>query len=443
MYDNEKTRKRENGKTGKRENDSLLRFTFYVLRFAFIGIICLPSAFGQGNTGKIEGQVINKQKNLSLVGQSVSLQIHKEGKDIQQRETVTDDSGSYAFDNLSTAFDVHYVISTTYEDEEYAEKNLVLSEWLPEIKVNIEIGAFTDDPSQVKIRQHTLVISPPPADHAPDGAVSVMEIIRVENTSDVAFQTSLNGQLTGLHFNLPKEYESLQIDQIFKQEELVAETNRLVSNQPLEPGTLSLGFSYVTHVGSGLDLSRKLAFDTDQLYVFVAEGMPLTPQSRILGAGRQERIHDEMVYTIYATDPAKPLSAGETADLRFKVASVAPPSQSSTKETVGQPSDPKMIALIAIAAALAGGFLVAAIFKIRTPTPTQPDDSQTPQAAPDASWLRKLDAADIERTRIARLEMVTRLEALYEKREISERVYKRLRKEQADRLAAVLEQIRQ
>jgi hypothetical protein len=100
-----------------------------------------------------------------------------------------------------------------------------------------------------------------------------------------------------------------------------------------------------------------------------------------------------------------------------------------------------MIALIAIAAALAGGFLVAAIFKIRTPTPKPSDGSQRSQAAPDASWLRKLDAADIERTRIARLEMVTRLEELYEKHEISERVYKRLRKEQADRLAAVLERM--
>ena len=97
-----------------------------------------------------------------------------------------------------------------------------------------------------------------------------------------------------------------------------------------------------------------------------------------------------------------------------------------------------MIALIAISAALAGGFLVAAIFKIRSPTPKPSDDSQKPEAAPDASWLGKLDAADLERTRVARLEMITRLEELHEKREVSDRVYKRLRKEQADRLAAVL-----
>jgi hypothetical protein len=100
-----------------------------------------------------------------------------------------------------------------------------------------------------------------------------------------------------------------------------------------------------------------------------------------------------------------------------------------------------MIALIAISAALAGGFLVAAIFKIRNPTPKLSDDAQEPQAAPDASWLGKLDVADLERTRVARLEIIARLEELYEKREISDRVYKRLRKEQADRLGAVLTRI--
>ena len=37
--------------------------------------------------------------------------------------------------------------------------------------------------------------------------------------------------------------------------------------------------------------------------------------------------------------------------------------------------------------------------------------------------------------------MITRLEELHEKREISDRVHERLRKEQVDRLAAVLTRI--
>jgi hypothetical protein len=431
MHDNQKAR--------KRENEISLRFTFYVLHVTLIALICLSPAFGQENTGKVEGKIIDKQRNLPLAQQQVILQIHQ-GEDVRQRETVTDENGWYVFNDLSMAFDLHYTISTTYEGKDYVERDLVLSEWVPELKVSIEIAAFMDDPSKVKVRQHSIVITPPPADHAPDGAVSVMEIIQVENTSDLAFQTSLNGQQTGVYFYLPDGYEDLRLDQIFKQE-LVTDTNRLVSNQPLVPGTTSLGFSYIIHIGSNLDFSRGLTFDTDQLYVFIAEGMPLAPQSRILGASRQERIH-EMVYTIYATNPAKPLSAGQTADLRFKIATAAPASQGEAGSIKGQPYDPKLIALIAIAAFGAGCFLVAAFFKVRSAA-TQRAESETLQPVPDASWLRKLDPADLERTRIARLEVITRLEEMYEKEEISERVYNRLRKEQADLLAAVLARIKE
>lgn len=424
----QKTRKRENEKTRARPP---------VLLFIFTVLICLSSAVGQSEIGKIKGQVIDKRKNQPLSQQLVILQIRRENGEGQQRETVTDDNGVYIFDNLSTAFNVHYAVSTNYEGKEYIERDLVLSEWLPGITVDIEIGAFTDDPSQVKVRQHTLIIGPPPPDHAPDGAVSVLELIQIENTSELAFQTSIDNQPAGIHFNLPTDYENLQVDKAFKQE-LGVNENRLIANQPLAPGTHQVPYSYLMHVvNSDLVLSRTLTFDTAQFYVFISDGMPLVPQSGMLGAGRREQVHG-LVYTIYATDPAKPLATNQTVDLRFRVTSAAPSSQSGIGETARQPSDPKMIALIAISAALAGGFLVAAIFKIRSPTPKLSDDSQQPQVAPDASWLGKLDVADLERTRVARLEMITHLEELHEKREISDRVYKRLRKEQMDRLAAVL-----
>ena len=414
-----------------------LRFTFYVLLFIFMTIVCLPSAVGQSEIGKIEGQVIDKRKNQPLSQQLVVLQIRRESEEGQQRETVTDDNGVYIFDNLLTAFDVHYAVSTNYEGKEYIEQDLILSEWLPNITVNIEIEAFTDDPSQVKVRQHTLIIGPPPSDHAPDGAVFVMELIQIENTSELSFQTSIDNQPAGMHFNLPNGHENLQLDQTFKQE-LGVNENRLIASQPLSTGTHQVGYSYLMHVvNSDLVLARTLTFDTAQFYVFISDGMPLVPQSRILGTGRREQVHG-LVYTIYATDPAKPLVTNQTVDLRLKVTSAASPSQIGIGETARKPSDPKMIALIALSAALAGGFLVAAIFKIRSPTPKPSDDSQKPQGAPDASWLGKLDVADLERTRVARLEMITRLEELHDKREVSDRVYKRLRKEQADRLAAVL-----
>ena len=190
---------------------------------------------------------------------------------------------------------------------------------------------------------------------------------------------------------------------------------------------------------SGLDLSRALSFDTDQLYVFITEGLPLTPQSPILGAGRREQIHETM-YIIYAINPAKPLPIGKTALLNFKVASVTSAGRNAGL-SLSQPANAKMIALIAFAAACASGFLVAAIFMVRS-SGAQTAKPDEPQTAPDASWLNKLDSDDLEHARISRLEMVTRLDQMYEKKEISERVYNRLRKEQVDRLNTILEKTR-
>ena len=416
-------------------------FPFFLSSILLLILIIFPVTYAQNDAGKIEGQIVDKKKNQPLAQQKVILLIHH-GEAKQQRETVTDASGRYLFDDLSIAFDAHYTVTTTYEGQEYVENDLALSEWVPTLKINIEIGAFMDDQSKVKIRHHTLVINPPPADHAPDGAVSVMEIIQVENTSDLAFKTVHNGQSAGLYFNLPNGYEELQVDAVFQQ--ALADGQQLVSNQPLAPGLQNLAFSYVVHVDkSGLELSRELTFDTDQLSVFVTEGIPLLPQSPILGPGRQEQIHN-MSYTIYATDPEKPLLAEQSAELRLKVDAAALSSQSRGERFSTPSSNPKMLALIAIAAACAGGFLVAALLKIRTvaaQSDESSEESTMPKAAPDASWLRKLDAPDLEKTRLARLELVTHLEDMYKKKEISERVYNRLRKEQADRLAAVLERI--
>ena len=100
-----------------------------------------------------------------------------------------------------------------------------------------------------------------------------------------------------------------------------------------------------------------------------------------------------------------------------------------------------MIALIAFAAACASGFLVAAIFMVRSGA-AKSTESDATHTSLDASWLNKLGSDDLDSARIARFEMVTRLDEMYKKKEISERVYNRLRKEQVDRLTPILEKTR-
>lgn len=414
------------------------RFILVAFCMAATYFDCLSPAIAQETMGSIKGKVVDRQSNKPLSDQKVTLTIHQ-GAETQQRETVTASDGSYSFDNLSIGMGTYYTVTTVHDGKEYVETDVVLSTWVPESNVDIEIGAFTDDHSVVKVRQHTIIIAPPPPDHAPDGAVSIMELIQFENTSEMDFQTTVNSQSVGMYLNLPNGHEGLQVDSMMNMS-LVLESNKMISKKPLSSGKFGSGFSYIMHIeNSSLNLSRPLTFDTDQLYVFVTEGLPLAPQSSILGAARREQIH-ETTYLIYATNPAKPLVMGKTASLNFKVAEATSAGGNVGKNT-GPNANPKMIALIAFAAACASGFLVAAIFMVRSGA-VKSTESGTTQPSPDASWLNKLDSEDLDHARIARLEMVTRLDEMYEKKEISERVYNRLRKEQVDRLNPILEKTR-
>ena len=167
-------------------------------------LFSLPTSQAQTTeAGDIQGTVIDKKHNdKPLVSQLVILTIHK-ADTVETQETTTDENGNYRFGNLPFDPSVHYTVSTVHEGTNFTEKDIVLSTWVPNVKINFEIGAFTDDKTQVRIRSHSFIIGPPPADHAPDGAVTVIEAIGIENLSDLPFRTTHGSQTVGLHLTLP------------------------------------------------------------------------------------------------------------------------------------------------------------------------------------------------------------------------------------------------
>ncbi|RKU36581.1 hypothetical protein C6496_13140 [Candidatus Poribacteria bacterium] len=382
--------------------------------------------------GAIQGTIIDRKLEKPLAAHPVTLTIHKT-ETVETQEVLTDGAGNYRFADLPLDPTVHYTVSTVYEDTDYTEKDLVLSTWATHITANFDIGAFTDDTSQIQVSTHTFIIGPPPADHAPDGAVTVIEAVAVENQSDLAFQTKHDTQTVGLHLKLPKGTEGFQPH---SPTALLMNpiTHDVILPTPLPPGESQLGYTYIFHVEkSKLNLSRRLDFDTAEFYFFVPEGIGFAPNAEFFNAPRREQIHGN-VYLVYQSVAGKTFTAGTTVDLTLNVNMNA-----GRSAMPGQTSNLGHLVLIAVAAALAGGFFVAALFKLRAPSRAEShtDDSITP---PDAGWLRKLSPDDIEHVRIARLEFITYLDDTYEKQGISERVYNRLRREQTERLTTLLEQ---
>ncbi len=394
----------------------------------------LPTSHAQTTKlGNIQGTVIDRKLEKPLVSHPITLTVHKVDT-VETQETLTDKDGNYRFADLPLDPTVHYTVSTVYEDTDYTEKDLVLSTWAANITANFDIGAFTDDTSQIQIRTHTFIIGPPPADHPPDGAVTVIEAVGVENQSDLAFQTKHGTQTVGLHLKLPKGTEGFQPHSPIA---LLMDpmTDNVILPAPLPPGESQLGYTYIFHVEkSKLDLSRRLDFDTAEFYFFVPEGIGFAPNAKFFNAPRREQIHGN-VYLVYQSVAGKTFTAGTTVDLVLNVNMNAGPGAMP-----GQTSNLGQLVLIAVAAALAGGFFVAALFKLRAPSSAAEPNTDDAAMPPDEGWLRKLSSDDIEHVRIARLEFITYLDDRYEKQEISERVYNRLRREQTERLTTLLEQ---
>ena len=174
-------------------------------------LFSFPTLHAQQTTepGDIQGTVVDRKREKPLASQPVILTIHK-ADTFETQETTTDENGNYRFGNLPLDPSVHYTVSTVYEGTDYTEKDLVLSTWAPNIEINFEIGAFTEDKAHVRVKTYNLFIGPPPQDHAPDGAVTVIEVFEIENLNDLPFRTTHGTQKVGMHLALPKGIEGFQ-----------------------------------------------------------------------------------------------------------------------------------------------------------------------------------------------------------------------------------------
>ena len=118
----------------------------------------LPTSHAQTTQlGDIQGTVIDRKLEKPLAAHPMTLTIHKTDT-AETQETLTAEDGTYRFADLPLDPTVYYTVSTVYEGTDYTEKDLVLSTWAPNITVDFDIGAFTDDSSQIQVKTYTFII---------------------------------------------------------------------------------------------------------------------------------------------------------------------------------------------------------------------------------------------------------------------------------------------
>ena len=194
---------------------------------------------------------------------------------------------------------------------------------------------------------------------------------------------------------------------------------------PIPTGQTDLTVTYILHTDKVIDLSRTQPFLTEDFQLLIPESLPFFVQSQSLGTKSSQTIHN-VVYSVYQT--IAPIGIGRKIQIEMK----------------NTPSSPtlQIVLVIGLVICLAG-FAFTLVLRIRKPVQVESVPPVATDVVPDASWLKKSNTIDLEAIKKVRLEFIARLDEMHQKREMSDRVHKRIRREQVERLSATLAQIQE
>ena len=411
----------------------IINIAFYCLLMSSFSLF-FPLRGDANQTGQIQGRVFDFGKNRPLVNYSVVLEAIQKDKvekvvDLpNSKEIKTNEEGFYEFRNLPLSFSIYYTISTEFEGNTEQEEDIMVTNWIPSVTVdlNLNLNTFTNDPQVIKILRHSVILRPLP-DHAHGEAVQALEILRIENSSQFGFQQEINGQLLACLLDLPAGAEQVQAGSAsieFTQDNSMSEDPLRVP-APIPTGQTDLTVTYILHTDKVIDLSRTQPFLTEDFQLLIPESLPFFVQSQSLGTKSSQTIHN-VVYSVYQT--IAPISIGRKIQIEMK----------------NTPSSPtlQIVLVIGLVICLAG-FAFTLVLRIRKPVQVESVPPVATEVVPDASWLKKSNTIDLEAIKKVRLEFIAHLDEMHQKREMSDRVHKRIRREQVERLSATLAQIQE
>ena len=410
----------------------IVNITFYcLLMFSFS--LLFPLRGDANQTGQIQGRVFGFGQNRPLVNHPVVLEalqkdkVEKVGDLPDSKEIKTNEEGFYEFRNLPLSFSIYYTISTEFEGNTEQEEDIMVTNWIPSVTVdlNLNLNTFINDPQVIKIQRHSVILRPLP-DHAHGEAVQALEILRIENSSQFGFQQEINGQLLACLLDLPAGAEQVQAGSAsieFTQDSMSQDPLRVPA--PIPTGQTDLTVTYILHTDKVIDLSRTQPFLTEDFQLLIPESLPFFVQSQSLGTKSSQTIHN-VVYSVYQT--IAPISIGRKIQIEMK----------------NTPSSPtlQIVLVIGLVICLAG-FAFTLVLRIRKPVQVESVPPVATEVVPDASWLKKSNTIDLEAIKKVRLEFIAHLDEMHQKREMSDRVHKRIRREQVERLSATLAQIQE
>ena len=387
-----------------------------------------PFVKGEEVTGQIKGTVKNITLNQVVPNQEVLLYIYQNQSEMGKKSVMSDDTGSFTFPELEIEPAISYRLAALYQDLEYSTKLISLARE-PEQTIELNVYSVSDDDSKIQAAAYHLILEPM------DDGLYVTEYIIIANSGNTSFLASLgsgdkqastsSGKVdkVGFRLQLPKGYRNINFQQGFMECCVSVEGDTLLYSHATLPGMTTFVFSYQMAPQKKIDLSHQLPFNTSKFFALIS-GAHFNLISTILKNTNEPTKMQDKTYSRYA---ASNLSKGQTVDLQLEL-------------PYSRGFSPIWFVGIVIVVGLSAVLVIRNI-TARKRNLLESEEITSKVAKPYGSLSQTANKKDLENLKAGYLELISRLDEMYEAGEISQYAHHIIREEQKAKLSEVIAQL--
>lgn len=189
----------------------------------------------------IRGRVVHTGRDEGAPGIDVVLYALQASGEAGARRLATDAAGRFAFEGVSNAPDVAYLVGARYQGIPFPGDRVVFAAGEREREIEIQIADLSADPSAVAVLESTLRVD------RVGGRLSVEETHRLENRGGQTFYVPAErrpGAAPGFRAELPEGAVDFSMPLGMVPEGVVREGSQVAFYGPIYPGLQEISFRY-------------------------------------------------------------------------------------------------------------------------------------------------------------------------------------------------------
>jgi hypothetical protein len=183
----------------------------------------------------------------AIKGEPLTVELYHQGKIIRKIDAKVDQTGVTIVEGLSLGLAFQPVVRMMHGGVEYTEVGDVMDGQHPDQQIDLTIYESTDQPPAWQVKMLHVMATP-----TPEG-LSVMQMLAIQNPADRTYigKADQKGDRVTLSLPMPAGAQNVVVQGLLEHGSALTEDGRLVSTQPLQPGSAEARINYVIPASQG------------------------------------------------------------------------------------------------------------------------------------------------------------------------------------------------